>query len=83
MRLPPKTADPFYATPEWRALRHACLTRDGFRCTAAGCDRPAIVADHIVSRRDGGRDELANLRSLCRLHDNRAKELPGGDRRRG
>jgi 5-methylcytosine-specific restriction endonuclease McrA len=81
VRPPPKTADPFYSTLEWRTLRHACLVRDGFRCTAPDCDHTAIVADHIVSRRDGGRDELGNLRSLCRLHDNRVKEDHTGARR--
>jgi 5-methylcytosine-specific restriction endonuclease McrA len=78
---PPKVADAYYSTAEWKALRHACLKRDGFRCVAEGCGRPAIVADHIVSRRDGGADRLDNLRSLCRLHDNRWKEDAGGARR--
>ena len=77
----PKQADPYYLSLEWRALRQACLRRDRFRCTAQGCDKPAIVADHIVSRRDGGKDELGNLRSLCRLHDNRWKEDHLGVRR--
>jgi len=80
-KAPPKEADPFYLSPEWKALRMACLTRDRFRCTAPGCDRPAIVADHIVSRKAGGRDELGNLRSLCRTHDNRWREGPDGVRR--
>jgi 5-methylcytosine-specific restriction endonuclease McrA len=83
VRPPPKTADPFYASAEWRALREACLRRDGFRCVVEGCGRQAVVADHVVARRNGGRDELGNLRSLCRLHDNRLKEGPAGDRRGG
>lgn len=73
-KIPDKTADPYYSTPEWRALRRTCLERDGFRCVIRGCDRPAIVADHIVSRKAGGEDKLGNLRSLCRLHDNRMRE---------
>ena len=80
-KAPPKTADPFYLTQEWKALRLACLKRDRFRCVVAGCDKPAVVADHILSRKAGGLDELGNLRSLCRLHDNRARESPGGGRR--
>jgi 5-methylcytosine-specific restriction endonuclease McrA len=80
-KAPLKAADPFYLTPEWKALRLACLKRDGFRCVVSGCDRPAVVADHIVARKGGGPDELGNLRSLCRVHDNRAREAPGGGRR--
>ena len=79
-KAPPRF-EPFYASPEWKALRMACLTRDRFRCTAPGCDRPAIVADHIVSRKAGGADALDNLRSLCRTHDNRWKEDAAGLRR--
>ena len=43
----------------------------------------AVVVDHIVSPRNGGEDALSNLRSLCRLHDNRVKENALGDRRSG
>lgn len=77
----PKTADPFYWSLEWKALRSQCLARDGHTCTMPGCGRMAKVADHIVSRRDGGADTLENLRSLCREHDNRFKEGPTGVRR--
>ena len=82
VKVEPKSAEPFYLSAEWRTLRRACLDRDGWRCVAAGCGRAAIVADHIISRRDGGPDELGNLRSLCRLHDNRSKEDASGARRR-
>lgn len=80
--IPTKVADPFYGTPEWRALRLACLQRDRFRCAIPGCEVRASVADHLVSRRDGGIDRLDNLRSLCRTHDNQLKELPVGRRKR-
>lgn len=81
VRLPPKEADPFYLTPEWRELRERALTRDGYRCAVLGCGRAAVVADHIVSRKAGGADALHNTRSLCRLHDNRFREGPTGKRR--
>jgi len=73
--LPPKVADSYYLSAEWKTLRLACLKRDGFHCVL--CGAPAVVADHVVSRRDGGRDELGNLRSLCRDCDNRLRERPG------
>ena len=81
VRLPPKAADPYYLTPEWRELRRQTLERDGGVCTAPACGRPAIVADHIVARKAGGADALHNTRSLCRLHDNRFREDPTGRRR--
>jgi 5-methylcytosine-specific restriction enzyme A len=65
VRLPPKEADPYYLTPEWRELRRQTLERDGGVCTVPGCGRAAVVADHIVSRKAGGADALPNLRSLC------------------
>ena len=82
-KIPDKRADPYYASAEWKALRAACLRRDRFRCAVAGCDRPAVVADHVVSRKAGGADVLGNTRSLCRLHDNRFRERGGEDRRPG
>ncbi len=82
--LPPaKQVDEFYLTPQWKRLRAAALKRDGGMCVAPGCRRKAVVVDHIISRRNGGRDILDNLRSLCRVHDNEVKELPGGERRNG
>ena len=80
VRLPPKVADPYYLTPEWRELRRQTLERDGGVCTVPGCGRRALVADHIVSRKAGGADALHNTRSLCRLHDNRLREGPTGRR---
>jgi hypothetical protein len=33
----------------------------------------AVVVDHVLRRQDGGADELPNLRSLCRAHDNASR----------
>ncbi len=74
-----KRADPFYLSDEWKRLRLDCLRRDGFACVK--CGARANVADHIVSRRQGGKDDLANLRSLCAICDNRMKENADGRRR--
>ncbi len=73
--------DPYYRTSAWLALRRQCLTRDRYRCVV--CGHPAVVVDRIVSRREGGRDVLSNLRSLCRAHDNQTKEDARGTRRSG
>jgi hypothetical protein len=76
-----KVADSFYSSSSWKELRSSCLARDNHTCVVEGCNNRAIVADHIVSRRAGGADALHNLRSLCRLHDNQARERNDGTRR--
>lgn len=80
--------NPFYQSPEWRALKKACLDRDKHRCVVAGCCNRATFADHIVARPRGAKamtraDTLDNLRSLCRDHDNQIKEDASGNRRNG
>jgi 5-methylcytosine-specific restriction endonuclease McrA len=81
-RPPPnKVADPYYSSPSWRALRAKRLALDRHTCTVEGCGQTAVVADHLVARRAGGADSIANLRSLCRLHDNQMRERNDGTRR--
>jgi 5-methylcytosine-specific restriction endonuclease McrA len=58
-----------------------CLKRDNYTCVVVGCGDNAIIADHIVSRRNGGADVMSNLRSLCRRHDNQVKENEHGKRK--
>lgn len=66
-----------YHTPEWRALAEACKRRDDYRCTDPVCKTPdrgyggRLIADHIIPKREGGADELGNLRTLCPPCDNR------------
>ena len=82
-QLPPKVADAYYHSTDWKTLRQAVFRRDGYACSVPGCERPVFTADHIVSRRAGGKDEMSNLRSLCATHDNQVKEGPDGTRRSG
>lgn len=79
----PKTVDSFYKSAEWIALRKACLERDKYQCQLVlpGCTGRAFIADHIVSRRNGGTNTLPNLRAVCRACDNRLKEDHLGRRR--
>lgn len=75
-----KIADRYYSSPSWKTLRASCLRRDNHTCVVEGCGQRAIVADHIVARSAGGLDSISNLRSLCRLHDNQARERSDGTR---
>ena len=61
-------SDPSYQTPQWKALRASCIQRDHGRCVA--CGERGLIADHIIPRKRGGPDNLANLRTLCRRCDN-------------
>jgi 5-methylcytosine-specific restriction endonuclease McrA len=79
-RVPPKQADPFYLSIDWKAKRGQVFERDRYTCVVPGCGRPAKVCEHIVSRRDGGSDDNTNLCSLCRDHDNHFKENAQGVR---
>jgi 5-methylcytosine-specific restriction endonuclease McrA len=79
----PKTVDPRYKTRDWLETRERVLLRDLYRCWVKGCRARAFIVDHIVSPRNGGSDDDSNLRSTCRLHDNRFKEDHTGRRRGG
>lgn len=61
---------------EWSRIRREVYERDGWTCQECGCKclntadakkhpKRKIQAHHIVSRRDGGLDELSNLVTLC------------------
>ena len=50
----------------WQAIRKAVLERDRYRCQDCGALRYPLEISHIVAVRDGGSDELTNLRVLCR-----------------
>lgn len=69
----PKTADPFYLSPEWRALVAAIIAERGPYCQGAEHDTrrtrgPGIrlFGDHIVERKDGGAElDRRNIMLLC------------------
>jgi len=75
-------SDRFYRSSARRMLRAAALARDDGRYTVCGTASAGIV-DHVVSRRRGGPDTLANVRTLRRHCDNAIKEDASGKRRSG
>lgn len=74
---------PFYKSLKWKILREKTIERSHGMCEVPGCTQPGKVVDHIISPRNGGRHVLANLRHLCRDHDNAVKEDHEGQRRSG
>lgn len=75
LMLPPKQADSFYTSPEWRALMEAIIrerfgSRDNARCEDPQCRTPyrrgiRIFGDHIREVKDGGA-LLDKANVLCR-----------------
>jgi 5-methylcytosine-specific restriction enzyme A len=71
---PPKTADPYYATPKHRAWRAKVIADAGGRCEwirpdGTRCNRaePRMFADHVHERKDGG-PGLGRGQCLCGQH---------------
>jgi len=50
----------------WKRLRLRAFARDGFKCRVCRT-RPPYDAHHILARSLGGKDELHNLLSVCRV----------------
>jgi hypothetical protein len=55
----PKRADPFYQSPEWRALVAEIIRERGARCEDRACRFPKrtgnrVFGDHILELKDGG-----------------------------
>jgi 5-methylcytosine-specific restriction enzyme A len=68
----PKRADPFYLSPEWRALMLVIISQRGRVCEDPHCDgrthHPGmrIFGDHIVELKDGGAPlDPANVLLRC------------------
>lgn len=71
----------FYSTKFWRGLRRYVLARDPI-CATAGCNRPSVVADHVIPRSQGGADHPDNLVGRCIACHN-ARRGTAEPRRRG
>jgi len=53
---------------EWKRKRRLVLARDEGRCQLQlpGCTGLATCVDHVLPRKYGGTEALANLRAACR-----------------
>lgn len=70
LAAPPKVADPFYLSADWRALVARLKRERGPVCQHEAhvgdrrCDR--LIGDHVVERRDGGADlDPTNIMLVC------------------
>ncbi len=63
---PPRAVAP---APTWPSVREAVLARDKHRCRGDDCAETAATAElhvhHLLPRKHGGRDDPANLITLC------------------
>ena len=62
--------------PAHAALRDFVIHRDNYTCKICGStDRNALVAAHIVSRRNGGAHHPSNMQCLCQSCNSRKAGL--------
>ena len=59
-------------TSRWDKLRKAVLMNEPLcrECMKQGRATPASIVHHIVSKAEGGNDDMDNLEPLCRQHHN-------------
>lgn len=68
---------------EWRKIRAAVLRRDRFLCQCPDCKGrrlPATEVDHIISKAQGGTDEMSNLQAInvdCHARKTHAERVAG------
>lgn len=66
VRPPAKTADPFYASAEWRKLMDAVYAERGRVCQECGRTNCRLFGDHIRELQDGGQPlDPINVKILC------------------
>lgn len=63
---PPKRADSFYTSPEWRALMAEIKRERPNCCERCGRSGTRLFGDHIVELKDGGAKlDKRNVQLLC------------------
>lgn len=61
-------ADPYYQSKEWKQLRKYKMTINPLceDCEEQGKITEGHTVDHVKPRKQGGTDELSNLRTRCK-----------------
>ena len=59
----------------WQRVRLMYLAENPLckECVAQGYTTPAIDVHHIIPLSEGGTDDKANLRGLCKMHHNQVR----------
>ena len=76
-----KSVQAMYRTPQWRALRAACLRAAGHACVVPGCANRATIADHREPHRgdNGLFFDPSNLQAMCKpCHDYKTGSVDSG-----
>lgn len=83
VKPPPKTADPFYTSKEWRGLVARVKRERGSFCQRCGSSH-RVIGDHIVELKDGGAPlDPNNVELLCFTHHQRKTADARARRARG
>lgn len=80
IKSPPKIAEGFYQSREWRVLMATLKRQRGGWCERCG-SKHRIAGDHIVERKDGGADlDPSNIELLCQACHNAKTKRSGKQR---
>ena len=83
LAAPPKIAEDFYSSPEWRALKKAKRAQGRVWCVDCGSNK-RLILDHKRERKDGGAElDLVNTEWRCIPCHNRKTAAVRGRRARG
>ena len=66
-----------------RSAAAAAFTRDNYTCTWCGVPGGRLDPHHVIRRSQGGKDEVANLKSVHRTCHRQIHDSPAEARRRG
>ena len=83
LKPPPKQAELFYQSKEWRALVARLKRERGPWCERCGSTH-RVIGDHIIERKDGGAPlDPNNVELLCFTHHQRKTAKARAERARG
>lgn len=66
---------------EWLERRSQAMARDGYACVLC-YSQEELEVHHVISRKEGGKDNLENLMTLCRQCHELTPSFPKGFRRK-
>jgi 5-methylcytosine-specific restriction enzyme A len=80
IKAPPKLAEDFYRSREWKQLMVHLKARRGPWCQRCG-SLHRVAGDHIIERKDGGAElDPSNIELLCQACHNAKTKRSAADR---